>query len=314
MNQHTRDLQAQLTRYKELKGLSFEELGASFGYSATALCRYLKGDFNGDLAKLEKALFDGLRAAEERERAAAGLFDSNPANVIRTVANKLRRNHWMGAVDGDAGVGKTCGANKLLLANLSAWFMTVCVYRRDKNALGKAMWEQMGNGTRGCNRMEYMEEAAEGSGRILIVDQAHLLNKMGRQFFCDFHDRTGLAILFIGNPEMFDDWKESPQQYTRLKIRESATLRPNVCETVNGHNSGFSATRAAMDMLKKLGVPKEAWEPLRDRAETVASGNGHLRALETTLLLAGPIVEATGCTWPEAFDAAETQQVRNFGK
>lgn len=305
------NLMAQLAKFRESGDLTWEKLGKLFGYSGSSLCKYCSGHFAGNLARLEKTLTDGLRNHPERAGGASKRFRTHASIQIEDMANVLKTNGWMGFGHGDAGVGKTFGADKLLLADLSAVFLTVISYMKDKTSLINMLWKQAGAEKKPCgiSKMEYLESVFRGSGRLLIVDQAHLLNRGGRQFFCDFGDRTGAPILFLGNPEMLEEWRLLQQQHSRLRLIVQIKMEAGGYSF--DRSKGCTVETSVEAMLKQF-TPEGA-EELHDRAMRVAKGEGHLRSLETTLTLAAQTKRLLpSASWPDAFDAAETQQVRNY--
>lgn len=306
---HDKELIAQAARFKELRGLNNAQFGAKVGYSETVIFRWLKEEYLGDVVMLEKKVRDALRQAEQREQRADGLFDSHATRTVRALAKELKRNHWMGAGYGDAGIGKTCGAHKALLQDLSAIFITIVCYRRDKASLMRVLWNEIGEARdNGSNvpMAERLHNYLTGSNRIVIVDQAHVLNKLGRQFFCDLHDQTGVAILFLGNPEMFRDWREQEQQFSRLRLVEKITLQPATTERLDRavHTTALAAEEMLHKLLPEAKADPVAWECLAERSRKAAGGRGHLRTLETVLIGARTHRERLKCSWADAFDAA----------
>lgn len=215
----------------------------------------------------------------------------------------------MGIAYGEAGVSKTSGIQLVAQSDLSALFLTIRIYERRPKALIDLLCAQIGEEARQFlkSRPDYLEEVLKDSRRIIIVDQAHLLNKTGRQTFCDLHDATRVPILFVGNPEMIHEWNRQAQQFSRIKLCEKITLSK---PTVNDPASPFSPEALAEMMIAR--IAPEAVAELKDEAVRVIRGEGHMRSLDTSLTMAAGIRKTEGKSWSASFRDAESKQVRRY--
>jgi DNA transposition AAA+ family ATPase len=199
LQERLRMFQSSTLNKNKVPGLSLADLGDRFGYSPTTISKYLSDTFDGNLARLEQVLRDGLRQATERAHKISGLFSTPAEEKIRKTCYRLINEGWIGSLYGDGGIGKTLGTYPYLFENLGAVFVTLVFAKTSVGALTNVIYQQVKKPEEAdyCKENEtkwdYLVRVFKNSGRILIFDQAHLLRHGGRQFICDLNDATGLG-------------------------------------------------------------------------------------------------------------------------
>ena len=234
-------LQACVRAYID-SGVSQAELARRLGMNnSSTLSRWLKSAYSGDVEKVEKALEEFFRvqeaAAEAAEKAApyrpAG--DYVPTSISEDVYQSIlycQLHRCVTVLHGDAGVGKTKGAEKFLRENpTSAVYITMSPSKASLNGVCRELAKALKISGKG-NRMDIMEEVRDriaGTNKVIIVDEAQNLKLPAIEELRSLSDpdiRTGTpgnGVCLIGNSQVYDRIKgkaqaEFAQMFTRVKM------------------------------------------------------------------------------------------------
>lgn len=297
-------LRQQLQKYKDREGLSLKDLGKRIDASEAMVSRYLSDRFEGDVGGIELKIRDLIKLDEMRALVIQEI-ETFPTLVTKQVHNALeliRKNSHVGLIFGDAGVGKSRAIQ--LYTSKTPLSLQITLSRfsgSDTNGIITAIWRQIDTSAyrrkRDGNRGSFLVERLKGSGRMLIIDNAHRLTRVGREALFDFHDATGCPIALVGNPELLDAIEENDQQFSRVGVRMKADLKDK-------------AEEAAGELLTR--VWPEAATELLDLATTVVTHHGRLRALWHQIRIARELMTKGAKTPTKAFQLAHEHLVRNY--
>lgn len=294
-------LRDQLTGYAEKNNLTRADLARQMGVGTTQVIKYLGGKPDWNVTKFENVAWDVLRTAEKRELYKADIFPTSVTRQVNAVCETVRKTDDFALVHSAAGWGKSSGMNLYCTAYAGAVGLTVHRWTRTADAQSRLLWDVAGPGPReqfrGGTRAAWLVAKFEGSHRPLLIDNAHRLNPGALQFWFDFHDRTGVPVIFFGNPEVMDLIKRNDQMFSRLGLIEMVELQEK--------EFGDIARRLIQQVLH------DEVEELEDLAEETIGRKGHLRTLRKQLSLAREIKEGNrGIDWRNAYKAAGTKLVR----
>ena len=191
---YSKELQERTRAYIEA-GTSQAELSRRLGMNnSSSLSRWLNSSYNGDVEKIEKALEEYFRAQEAAEEIADKAAPSRPAgdyvptSISEDVFQSIRYcqlHRCVTVLHGDAGVGKTKGAEKFLRENPSSTvYISMTPGTASLNGVYRALAKALKIGGK-RNRMDMMEEVRArlaGTNKVVIVDEAQHLAEFAQIF------------------------------------------------------------------------------------------------------------------------------------
>lgn len=215
-------LQARLRNYISTSGISQAKLALKIGISGTQLSQYLNSKYDkGDVAKTESALEEFFRTQQEQDASTEKALpyrpiqDYIPTSISEDVCKLIRYcqiEKCMTIIYGDAGVGKTKGAEKFVRENPAA-----SVYIQASPSTGA-----LGNFLRvlaaalkvpetrdQLSFIRAIREKLEGTNRVVIIDEAqHLqlrtLDEIKNWTEANYMLRqSGTGIALIGNTKVY---------------------------------------------------------------------------------------------------------------
>lgn len=284
---------AALREFQREKNLSQEQLARRLGLSATYVSRAFAGKFAGDVPDFERrveALLNSESASgpgvASVELAQSGFMVEPMTKFLFTVSSTRD----IGIAWSPAGRGKTCGVavytgkhplavSITALKSLSGWrsvrdavLAALPVKRRAKNETWNA----------------FLVRTFRASGRLLIIDNAHLLTESARQWLAyDWHEQTGCGLALVGNPEIVDQWKRNDQHHSRVGL--ALEVRPEA--------SPSATARALLELVLPVAAhDKESLEI----AARIVKARGAGRALRKHALLAKQLLESGAADTPAA--------------
>lgn len=258
------ELQAQVERFLEEKGISQAKAAPLMGVSQTALSQYRRSMYdNGDIAALERKLEEFFRTQEEQDANTEKALPYRPIqNYIPTSISedvcKLIRycqiEKGMVIIHGDAGIGKTKGAEKFVRENPAA-----SVYIQATPSIGtlgnllKVIAREL-RVPESRNKLELMlaiREKLEGTNKVIIIDEAQHLQLRALEEIRAWADpnpitgQSGVGIALIGNTEV----------YTRMVGKQEARFAQLFSRI--RMNRYYSTSKVTTDDVKAL-FPKLA--------------------------------------------------------
>lgn len=300
MKNYNEDLRTALEQYRDRHNLTNTELSRRMGVGITQVSKYLNGKPEGDVERLESIAGDVLHNESRIRETAHALFDTPTTRSVANTCNLVRETNDVGLLFAPAGLGKTSGCRMYALQNLSTIMITATGWLGTSSGVSAALFTQIQNRSYPGNvpRSTWMAERLRGSGRLIIVDNAHKLRASAIGWLFDFTDETECPLLLVGNPELLPVIRTNDQWFSRIGVKRELRWPKS---------GGPEVVRKLVESL----VP-EAVE-VAELAGVVAENHGHLRAVRKELLLARKIKETRPeLKWEEAFRAAHTQLVRDY--
>ena len=235
------ELQEQTREYLATSGVSQAKLAQKLGMNgSTTLSRWLSSSYSGDVEKIERALEEFFRvesatdAAKEKAAPYRPAGDYVPTSISEDVYESIKYcqlHRCVTVLHGDAGVGKTKGAEKFLRENPSSTiYITISPTTSNLNGVCKKLAKALKVPMR--NKADMMEEVRArlaGTNKVIVVDEAQFLKLPAIEELRTLSDTDietgtpGNGVCFIGNSEVYDRIKgkaqaEFAQTFTRMKM------------------------------------------------------------------------------------------------
>ena len=279
MKTYNAALQAQLDAYlSEQSGLPQSKAAAMIGVSPTALSQYRNSKYPGDVEAVESKIEEFLRtrsaaAQAEAEKApylSAGYVPTSVSEDVYKAIQYCQLERGIVVLHGDAGVGKTKGAEKFLRENPSSTvYISMTPSTASLNGVCRALAKALKIGGK-HNRMDMMEEVRTrlaGTNKVVIVDEAQHLKLPAIEELRSLSDpdiatgTPGNGVCLIGNSEVYDRIRgkaqaEFAQIFTRVKMprqyRSSRITKEDV-------RSLFPAVNDEKELAVLLGVARSVY-------------------------------------------------------
>lgn len=260
------ELQAKVERFLKETGMSQAKAAPKMGISQTALSQYRRSMYdNGDIDALESKLVEFFRTQEEQEASTEKALpyrpiqDYIPTSISEDVCKMIRYcqlEKGMVIIHGDAGIGKTKGAEKFVREN-----PTASVYIQATPSIGSLgnLLKVIARALRvpeSRNKLELMltiREKLEGTNKVIIIDEAQHLQLRALEEIRAWADpnpitgQPGVGIALIGNTEV----------YTRMVGKQEARFAQLFSRI--RMNRYYSTNKVTTDDVKAL-FPKLADE------------------------------------------------------
>jgi len=266
-----------LAMYQEENALTLKQLGAQVGRSEAFVSRYLSGKPEGDVAAFEKAVSDMLANAKRKRAWGEVFFHTDAISACETAFGIIREASDVGLIHGAAGIGKTTACKKYAKENSTMIFFTCTEgngsYHGIINGIATGIDMRKWNPAT-VKRSTFIREKLDGSGRLIIIDNAQRVTLSGLRFIFDLHDGTGVSVALVGNPEVLDKLRGSDQMTSRIGFKQ------DIGEVVKGN----WLDRAAGDMVAAMWPV--ALADIGRLASESARKQGHLRTLNKQLKIA----------------------------
>jgi len=284
------------------ESLSNSIIAAGCGKSETMISQYLNDKYPGDVAGLEVVLCAWLR---DRQITRASGIATIETDITRTVARKLeeiRLASELGVITGPAGIGKSRAEALYLKSHPVAISFRAIAWHCGINALAYDLCQaasifRLGSGQK---RWDVVIEKTTGSGRLLIIDDAHELSQRALQCAVDYHEETGNPVALVGLPalkrKLLRDDRRARRvgDFYELAIKDPSALVEHLVSTLAPDANGERA-----DLVKL--------------ATAVATGPGAFGALEKQLKYAARSRrKKPDVPWPAAFRAAHLRLLRSY--
>lgn len=236
-------LQEQLRSYMADSGISQSKLAPKIGISVTQLSQYLNSKYdNGDVTKTESKLEEFFRIQQEQQASTEKAMpyrpiqDYIPTSISEDVCKLIRYcqiEKGMAIIYGDAGVGKTKGAEKFVRENPSA-----SVYIQASPSTGT-----LGNFLRvlaaalkvpetrsQLSFIRAIREKLEGTNKVIIIDEAQHLQLRTLDEIKNWTEpnymlrQSGIGIALIGNTKVYTRMvgkqeADFGQLFSRVRLR-----------------------------------------------------------------------------------------------
>jgi DNA transposition AAA+ family ATPase len=251
-----------------------------------------------DARKVEAAAKQFLRHKTRLAKFNESLFENSVAKNVANVLKLIRRTGDVGLIHSTGGLGKTCGALLYCRENPNTLYNVVRQYACGSSSVELMLFNEFCNGSDekwpgNIRRAIWLEEQLRGSERLIIWDDAELMDISGFRFAFALHDATGVAMAFIGNTEVIEKIRRNDRSHKMI-------TRIGIVQPVEMSND---AEETAMALIEQFAP--EGNGALVDPVTDTVGKMGYCRRARKQLTLASNIKEGEPrLSWPEAYKAA----------
>lgn len=237
-------LQERVTAYINETGLSQAKVAPKMGVSQGALSQWRNSKYeNGNIEELESKLYEFFRLEEEKNANAEKALpfrspqDYIPTSISEDVYKLIQYCHFekgMVVVHGDAGIGKTKGAEKYARENPTS---TIYIEATPSSGTLTNILKLLARALRipeSRSKLDLMldiRQKLEASNKVIIIDEAQHLKYAALEEIRTLSDpnsitgQTGTGIVLIGNTEVYDRMlgrqeARFAQQFSRIRMNK----------------------------------------------------------------------------------------------
>jgi reverse gyrase len=106
-------------------------------------------------------------------------------------------------------------------------YFELASYQRDDTKVYSVIFsalERRNDWKGNSSRAEFIHQQLRGSHRVIICDEAHLLDASGRQALFNLNRDTGCAVALVGNKEILDKIRRNEQHFSRVGVKGEPAL------------------------------------------------------------------------------------------
>ncbi|MEX0886052.1 MAG: AAA family ATPase [Phycisphaeraceae bacterium] len=270
------------------------------GYSRGPLSRFLNASsreqFSGDIDRVTRGINQFLETIARRREAKRpeGWVETEAARRMLLVIAKAVELCVMAIITGDAGRGKTMTMEAA--ADIHPGSIRVRVRQCSRTGAGLARQIGEALALRCGRRLHEIEPAIidklTGTGRCLLIDEAHRLHPDAVELLRDVHDETGCPIVLSGTVKLNDVVSDQGLFFGQLSSR--VALRYNLADDLEarGGDGGPKPLHSVQEIRQlyesdKLGLTDEGRLLLQRIANL--PGFGGLRLCAKIMAVAGAL-------------------------
>lgn len=217
-----------LKEYMSESGKNQSQIGKELGLSSGLVSSFLGGKYTTPHTTIPKVM--SYIEVNRKKKAAPTAPDFAETSLSKLMEASIAYAHVQGletVIYGDAGVGKTTAAKAYVERERLA---TYIVARPDCSGYTGVMWlvaKAFGIRERITrNVTDAFIERMQGSGRVLIVDEAQFLNNSALNQLRTLSDLCGIGLVLLGNESLHD-------KTLGKGIKDMDQLRSRVCIPVH---------------------------------------------------------------------------------
>lgn len=201
------------------------------GFSPSLLGKFRDGSYEGDIDKVARAIntfIENEWRSMELQRD-GGFVETEVAKRMLGIVRTCYIHKFCGVIQGPAGIGKSMVISVIPRLFPGAICMRVLTSARGGSGVVTTLLEAAAVRDRlGYHRgLRRLISTLKGTGRLIVVDEAHKMLDQGMDILRDLHDETGCPIVFFGTRSFYervDDFASNFGQWTsRIGARLDAT-------------------------------------------------------------------------------------------
>lgn len=229
-----------------LQTRSWRKMAKEIGLSQSTLSAYLKGEYSGDLAKIEDRIKSYLeRQAERGDRWRDLIVETATMREIKKTLGLIHAMRKMGVIFGPAGLGKTESAKRYVEDTPGVHLVTAAPDCKSVAGIVFILHQSLFKEDFKVNprvARQAIVNRLHGSDKMLIVDDAHALTNEAIEELRAIHDSSEVPIALIGTEMILArlihprSGRILAQMSSRLPVRKLFKLEPSaqdlklVCE------------------------------------------------------------------------------------
>ena len=216
---------AAIGTYVQERGLALKAVAKQAAIGESTLSFWLSDKYSGNNDRIARTLVRWMRQHQDGERSGmpVGYVSTRVAERMLGVLRAVQRTGTMGAVVGPSGTSKSvvcrAAASGLIVG---AAHVELTVAHRSPSAVARLLSHRLMNKNRHTSMAHAVESLIEhlaGSGRLLIIDEAHFMSRGACTLVRDVHKQTGCPVVLVGTRDVLDtvnDFDEFRGQFSRL--------------------------------------------------------------------------------------------------
>lgn len=249
----------ELNEYITASGKSQAQVAQELGRSSGAVSAFLSGKY-----KTPHAMIPDVKALIELNRKKT-VSPKEPeyeeTMVCRRIKNSIAYAHVRGVVSvvyGDAGIGKTSAVREYVKNERLSLLITARPDYSSITGVNELIAKQMGIKERVSRKItDEIISRMQGSGRVLIVDEAQHLTVKALDHLRCLSDESGIGIALVGNEKVYDKMrgdgsKELGQLFSRICMLEHVQTEDITYEDIEKIFGKYDIAEDAMKLL--LGI------------------------------------------------------------
>lgn len=210
-----------LKQYQQDNGLSQAKLATLLGVSPAVISQYLKSEYKGDVASIDKKVDQMLsRAKDKATDIKADFVPTDTAQKILEVCSMAHTMNDINLVIGEAGLGKT-----MAIEHYAQTVENVVLVETEPTFSPKVLLVEL------CNKLGIppsksnhdniasIIEKLNGSDRLIIIDEAELLSYKCLEVIRRIHDKSGVGVVLAGMPRLRANLRGKRGEYKQLYSR-----------------------------------------------------------------------------------------------
>lgn len=196
----------------EQPGVTIDQVAKAMGtgFSRGTLSRFRNMEapqaFSGDVQRITRGVnrFLELIARRKEARMPDGWVETAVARKILLVVAKTIELNSIGVVTGDAGRGKTMTMRAAHELHTGSILVRVLHSTRTANGFARYLAQRLNirDSRSGYLSQTRLIEALRGTGRALLIDEAHTLIPPALNLVRDLHDECGIPIVMAGTVQL----------------------------------------------------------------------------------------------------------------
>lgn len=297
-----RKLADALLEYRQNQGLTNEVIGRRFGVSATFISKYLNDKLDHNPENFDTRAWNIITALKSRLDDATNIFENSVTKSIAGRIEMARRTQDVFLIVGDAGEGKTCGCRLFAKRNPETIYLELATHQRTDRKVAAALFQKLerrGDWKGSTSYTEFLTTQLRGSHRVILLDEAHMLDSTGRQLAFNLNRDTGCPVGLIGNPEILDKIRRNDQHFSRIGVKGEPVLTD---KEIPGDS---------LRVATQFSSPEFA-EAISDLVAFVATKPGKLRSVRKSVILAYELATKNNTDPRTSFRDAHRNLVRDY--
>ncbi|HBE9082333.1 AAA family ATPase [Serratia fonticola] len=214
---------ADLQRLMARNSYSQKQVADQTKLSTTTISQYLNGTYPGNIEKVEAAITNLISREDEKSRNRKVRAEFVKTRLASKCLARIRDVHLdgdIGVIYGSAGMGKS-----MVMQQYANMFKDVILIEADPGYTTKVLLQELCDRL-GVNKRGNIHELSEncisalqGTGWVVLIDEAELLPYRALEVLRRIHDRSGSGVVLAGMPRLLLNLKGRRGEYAQLYSR-----------------------------------------------------------------------------------------------
>ncbi|MJL38362.1 ATPase, partial [Salmonella enterica subsp. enterica] len=222
------NVKEKLIQLLEGSGYTQKKVATKTGLSTAVISQYLNGIYNGNIKNIEDILSDFILREEERARRRGvkeRFVHTQLADIALALISDTHMDGEIGVIYGPAGMGKS-----MVLRQYASTSKGVILIEADPGYTAKVLLQELcvRLGVKKTGNIHKLSEECiqelNGTGWVILVDEAELLPYRALEVLRRIHDRSGVALVLAGMPRLLVNLKGSRGEFAQLYSRVGMAL------------------------------------------------------------------------------------------